>query len=136
MTPDIRLGAPAAPTSGAIVTLFDSTVTFNKAGLRMMGIRRVTLEFPGLDQASAAGGLIGYTSPDKGANWYKATFAPAGDANALPQTVAAQTASDCDSFDIDVQDHDDVKFTLTAGATGPTVWKPVITLLPKRVSGV
>ena len=136
MSPDIRIGAPAAPGANATVVLFDSTVTFNKAGLRMMGIHRVVVSFPGLDTPSLTAGLIGYTSPDKGTNWYKATMAPAGDANALPQTVAAQTASDSDGFDIDVSDVDDFKLTYTATGTAPTVWKPVIMLLPKRVSGV
>ena len=131
----IRLGAPAAPALNATVVLFDSTVTFGKMGLRMNGVHRVLYSFPGLNQASAASGLKGYKSPDGGANWYPATFAPAGDPNALPLTIAADTGSDSDEVDIDVSGDDDVKFTFTAG-TAPTVWGPVITLEGKRVSGV
>jgi hypothetical protein len=136
MHQDIRIGAPAAPGNNEVVNLVDTTGLFGKSGLRMNSIHRITLSFPGLDQASAAAGLIGYTSPDHGANWYKDTFAPAGDPSALPATVAAQTASATASFDIDVTPFDDVKITFTAGATGPTVWTPVIVLEIKRVSGV
>ena len=128
----IRLGAPAVPGISATVTLVDSTVTFGKMGLRMNNIHRVIMAFPGLDQA---GTLTGYKSPDGGANWYQDTFAPSG-STTLPATVAAQTATVTTEFDIDVSTADDVKFTFTAGGTAPTVWKPVITLEPKRVSGV
>ena len=135
MHQDIRIGAPDAPALNATVVLVDTTALFGKMGLRMNGIHRITLSFPGLDQASAADGLNGYTSPDHGANWYADTFATSSTPG-LPQTVAAQTATATASFDIDVTPFDDVKLTFTAGATGPTVWKPVIVLEIKRVSGV
>ena len=136
MHQDIRIGAPAAPGNNATVTLVDTTAIFGKSGLRMNGIHRVCMSFPGLDQDSAASGLKGYSSPDHGANWYPCTFAPSGDPAALPLTVAAATVSDFTSYDVDVTTHDDVKFTFTAGATGPTVWAPVLVLEVKRVSGV
>jgi hypothetical protein len=135
MHQDIRIGAPPAPGNDATVVLVDTTALFGKMGLRMNGIHRITLSFPGLDQASAADGLKGYTSPNHGGNWYVDTFATASTPG-LPQTVAAQTATATASFDIDVTPFDDVKITFTAGATGPTVWTPVIVLEIKRVSGV
>lgn len=135
----IRVGVPARPGNNATVTLLDTSTLLSKMGLRMAGIHRVLLTFPNLDQASATGGLIGYTSGDHGTNWDLCTFAPSGDPSALPQTVAATTASDCSSFDIDVSAHDDVKLTFTAGATAPSAatWAQIVIVLePKRVSGV
>jgi hypothetical protein len=127
-TGDIRIAGMATPTAGATVELFNSATLFAKAGLQTMGIVRVKLSFPGLNQPSAAGGLIGYKSPDKGATWYPATFAPTGASNALPQTVAADTGSDSNSYNINVSTETDVKFTFTASGTAPTIWAPVVTL--------
>lgn len=132
---DIKVGPPSAPGNNATVTLLDTTKVFGQQGLRANGIHRVILAFPGLSHASATGGLLGYVSPDHGTNWYRNTFAPSGDPAALPLTVNAATATDFDTFDIDVTAFDDVKFTFTAGATGPTTWKPTITLELKRVAG-
>lgn len=123
----IRVGAPAAPAAGATATLLDSTTL--KVGLATMGIQRVRIGFPGLDQPSAASGLKGYKSTDRGATWYEATFTTAGSAATLPATVAADTGSDSDSYDIFVGTDADVKFTFTASGTGPTIWAPVITLV-------
>jgi hypothetical protein len=82
-----------------------------------------------LNQPSASGGLIGYKRGAKGTAWYPATFAPTGAANALPQTVAADTGSDSNSYDIAVSTEFDVKFTFTASGTAPTAgWPPVVTL--------
>lgn len=139
MHQDIRLEVPARPTAGATVTLLDTSVALGKLGLRSLGYHRVLFSFPSLDQASATGGLIGYTSGDHGTTWDQCAFAPASDPNALPQTVAASTATDCDSFDIDVTPHDDVKFTFTAGGTAPSAasWAQVVIILEvKRVAGV
>jgi hypothetical protein len=119
----IKIGAPAAPANNGTVVLFDSTVHL-KGGLAQNGIGRVRLSFPGLDQASAADGLKGYTSPDKGATWYPFKFG----GTVLPATVAADTGADHDAFDIFVGTEEDVKFEFTAGAAAPTVWTPIITL--------
>jgi hypothetical protein len=120
----IRVPAPAVPANGATVTLMDSTVHM-KGGLAMMGIGRVHISFPKLDQASAAGGLIGYTSEDDGATWDAFAFSVGG-SGGLPATVAAATASDYSAYDIFVDTAEDVKFTFTAGATAPSAagWKP------------
>jgi hypothetical protein len=136
----IRINPPTVPATEATVVLFDSTVTFNKAGLQMMGIRRIILRFPGLSQASADEGLIGYESGDKGTTWSESTFASAdqlaADANAgLPETVAADTGADHSEFDIDVAGRRDVMLTFTAGVTPPSAasWANVtITLEPER----
>jgi hypothetical protein len=124
----IKVGPPTKPGNNATVTLLDSTVTFSKAGLSAKGIGRVTMSFPGIDQASASGGLIGYTSPDKGTTWYPKTFAAVGSVSTLPATVAADTGADSSSFDIFVGTEEDVKFTYTAGATAPTLakWAPIL----------
>lgn len=122
----IQIGAPAAPANNGTVVLFDSTTL--KVGLHLLGVTRVRLSFPGMNQASAADGLKGYKSTDKGANWYAATFSEAGAAATLPATVAADTGSDSSSYDIPVLGERDVKFTFTAGATAPTIWAPIITL--------
>jgi hypothetical protein len=135
MTPDIRVEVPAVPTTGATVTLFDSSVALGKMGLRVAGIHRVTMAFPGLDVASATDGLIGYTSPNKGTTWYPCSFAYEG-FDGLPDTVPVDSGDGGYALDVDVTPHDDVKFTFTAGATPPAVWKPVIILVTKRVSGV
>lgn len=136
MHQDIKLEAPAVPTAGATVTLLDTSVALGKLGLRALGYHRVLISFPGLDQASAANGLIGYASPDHGTTWRQETFAPSGDPNALPQTVAAATATGFSVFDIDITAHEEVKFTFTASGSAPTVWTPVIVLEAKRVAGV
>lgn len=127
----IQVGAPAVPANNGTAVLFDSTTL--KVGLPMLGIQRVRISFPGLNQASAANGLKGYKSPDKGANWYEATFASDGSSTTLPATVAADTGSDSDCFDIFVGTERDVKFTFTAGAAAPTIWTPVIILLAGAV---
>jgi len=124
----IRISPPAAPAANATVVLFDSTVVFANMGLAMMGITRVKLDFAGVNQPSASGGLIGYKSSDKGATWNACSFAALGSASSLPATVTADTGSDSCSYDIAVSSAADVKFTFTASGTGPTVWAPVITL--------
>lgn len=118
----IGIGAPPVPANNGTAVLFDSTVVF-KGGLQMNGIGRIEISFPGLDQASAASGLKGYSSPDGGANWYPFKFG----STVLPATVAAATADDFSAYDIFVGTEKDVKITFTAGATAPTVWKPIIT---------
>lgn len=123
----VRVAPPAAPGNNATVTLFDSTQVFGKKMMRTLGIGRVHLSFTGLDQASAASGLAGYQSGDGGVNWDPFAFGYSGSATGtLPATVAAATASDSSTFDIFVGVSDDVKFTFTAGATGPSTWRPVI----------
>jgi hypothetical protein len=117
----IKIAAPDVPAGNGTVTLFDSTVHL-KGGLAQNGIGRIQLSFPGLDQASATAGLIGYSSPNKGATWYPFKF---GDTN-MPRTVAADTGADHDAYDFFVGTEDDVKFTLTVGGTAPVVWYPLI----------
>ena len=116
----IDFGAPAVPAINGTAVLFDSTVFFNKMGLSMMRIGRVQLGFPGID--GTPGTLTGYTSNDKGATWNQFAFGLAS----LPATVAVDTTTDHNSYDIFVATEKDVKFTFTAGATAPTVWKPTI----------
>ena len=123
----IGIGAPAVPTAGATVTLFDSSVVF-PIGLRATGIGRVQFDFAGLNQPSAASGLIGYKSNDRGATWHPCSFAVVGSATSLPATVAADTGADSSSYDIFVGTADHVKFTFTASGTVPTVWAPIITV--------
>jgi hypothetical protein len=119
----IKFGNPpvAAPTANATVVLFDSTKHL-PGGLSQNGIGRIQISFIGLDQASAAGGLIGYSSPDKGTTWYPFKFG----GTTLPATVAADTGADHSAYDIFVGTEEDVKFTFTAGATPPTVWTPMV----------
>jgi hypothetical protein len=116
----IGLGAPAAPGNNETVTLFDSRVSF-KGGLRMAGITRVIVSFPGIDQASATSGLKAFKWD--GTAYQDATF------NVLPATVPADTGSDSESYSLLVMGERDVKITYTAGATGPTAatWNPQIT---------
>lgn len=121
----IRVRPPTVPTAGATVTLFDSTVTFNKMGLQTMRVRRVLLGFPGLSQPSATNGLIAYESGDKGVTWSQSTFASeeeiAADPTAgFPVTVDADTGADHDEFDVDVAGRRDVRFTFTASGTAPS----------------
>jgi hypothetical protein len=114
-----RLGTPTGPANNGTVTLFDSTLAF-KGGMRMHGVGRVKLAFPGLSQASAASGLIGYISGDKGVTWNPCAFSATGSATTLPATVPADTGADSASYDIYVGPYDDVKLTFTAGATAPS----------------
>jgi hypothetical protein len=114
-----RLATTAAPDNAGTVTLFDSTKAF-KGGMRMHGVGRVKLAFPALSQASAAGGLIGYISGDKGVTWNPCSFSAVGSSATLPATVPADTGADSASYDIYVGPYDDVKFTFTAGATAPS----------------
>jgi len=123
----IGIGAPAAPAKNATVPLFDSTVAFNKMGLRALGIARIKFDFAGLDQPSATNGLKGYKSNDKGTTWYDCSFSVSGASGSLPTTVAADTGTDSMSYDIFIGTAEDVKFTFTASATGPTIWPPIIT---------
>ena len=116
----IRITAPAVPAQNGTAVLFDSTKHL-AGGLSPAGASRLRLSFPGLDQPSAAGGLKGYSSPDKGANWYPFQFG----GTVLPATVAAATATDFTAYDIFIGTAEDVKFELTIG-TVPTVWNPVI----------
>lgn len=126
----IRVGCVAAPVAGATVTLFDSTATFPGCGLAMMGIDRIRFDFAGLDQPSAASGLIGYKSNDKGTTWYPSAFSASGSAESLPCTVDADTGSDGDSYEVFIGTPGDVKFTFTASGTAPTTgWPPCITLV-------
>ena len=117
----IRFGAPAAPANNGTVTLFDSTV-YLRGGLSNNNIRRVIISFPGLDQASATGGLIGYQSPDKGTTWNPFKFG----LSTMPATVPIDDGTDSTSYNFLVSECEDVKFTFTAGAAAPTVWKPGI----------
>jgi len=124
----IGIGVPAAPAAGATVTLFDSTVSF-LGGLRMHGIGRVEIDFAGLDQPSAASGLIGYKLAPDGTTWKKCAFTVVGASTSLPATVAADTGTDSSSYDIFVGTADHVKFTFTASGTGPTdktCWPPKV----------
>ena len=124
----VEVAAPAAPANNGTVTLFDSTKVFGPKNMRMFGVGRVQLDFQGLDQASAASGLIGYQSKDGGTTWTKFSFGYTGSASGtLPATVPAATADDSTTYDIFVGACKDVKFTFTAGATAPTTgWPPVI----------
>jgi hypothetical protein len=124
----IRVGAPAVPANDGTAVLFDSTVTL-KGGLQMSGVARIRIDLAGVNQASAASGLKGYKSPDKGAHWYLSAFSATGSSASLPATTTADTGADGYSVDIFLGTCADVKFTWTAGATAPTVWNPVITLL-------
>jgi hypothetical protein len=126
----MQIGAPAAPGNNETVTLLDTAVLFNGAGLPLMGIRRVRLAFPGLDEDSAVSGLNGYVSPDKGTNWYIDTFEADATPGGLPVQVTAQDSEGFMWYDIAVVHAKDVKFTFTAGATGPSVWSPIIILDP------
>jgi hypothetical protein len=126
----VRVAAPAAPSAGATVTLFDSTVVFGGGKrMSMFGVGRVGLSFPGMDKASAANGLNGYTSSDGGTTWDPFSFNVNGSTGSLPTTVQAATASDYDAYDLYVGMFDDVKFTFTADTTAPTArtWRPVVT---------
>ena len=116
----IRITAPAVPAQNGTAVLFDSTKHV-AGGLSMAGASRLRLSFPGLDQPSAAGGLIGYSSANKGVTWNKFKFG----GTVLPATVAAATADDFSAYDIFIGTEEDVKFELTIG-TVPTVWNPVI----------
>jgi hypothetical protein len=122
---EIRVGGQATPTAGSTVTLLDTKAMFGGMGLQAMGITRVKISFPGLNQPSASGGLIGYKS-DAAGTYHPATF---GAAIALPKTVAADTGADSNSYDIPVSSELDVKFTFTASGTAPTAgWPPIVTL--------
>jgi hypothetical protein len=112
MLQNIKIGAPLAPGNNATVTLFDSTNLF-PGGLQAAGIGFVTIDFTNLDQASAAAGLKGYKSVDRGANWREDDFGgvlgvqiPAGDTIVKVYVGSAEHA----------------KITFTAGATGPSAW--------------
>jgi hypothetical protein len=125
---EIRVGGQATPTAGSTVTLLDTKVMFGGMGLQAMGITRVKMSFPGLNQPSAAGGLIGYKK-DAAGTYHQATFAPSGAPNAFPQTVAADTGTDSNAYDVAVSSELDVKFTFTASGTAPTAgWPPIVTL--------
>ena len=123
-----QVSAPPAPGNGAKVVLFDSTKVF---GAGMMGanqIQRIRFDFAGLDQPSAASGFVGFKSIDKGVTWKQCAFSLTGSGNTLPQTVAADTGTDSNSYDIFIGSAPDVKFEWTASGTGPTVWPRTITL--------
>ena len=126
----VRVAAPSVPAAGATVALFDSTTVFG-GGKRMslFSVGRVELGFPGIDQASAASGLKGYTSSDGGTTWDPFSFNINGSTGSLPLTVSAATATDYSAYDIYVAGHDDVKFTFTAGTIAPTAntWRPEVT---------
>lgn len=136
MGTEIGIVGPAAPVAGATVTLADSTVNFGGLGLRALGITHLRLDFAGLDQPSASGGLIGYKSPDKGTNWYKSAYVTSDSSTTLPATVAAQTSSDGSAYIIDLAGAPDAKFTWTASGTAPTVWPPTITWVRGKVATV
>ena len=123
----VKVGPPARPANNGTVTLLDSTRDL-PGGLSANNVGRVTMSFPGIDQASATSGLIGYSSVDKGVTWYKKAFTVVGTATALPATVAADSGADSSSFDVYVGTEEDVKFTLTVGATTPTAakWLPIL----------
>jgi hypothetical protein len=125
----IGLGAPAAPTTGETIDLFDSRVTFGPGGMRREEIQRVRIAFPGLDEDSAADGLKGYVWSDGDSAYHQYKFDITGSGGTtLPATVTADDGTDSEAFDIFVGAHGDVKFTYTAAATPPSVWGPVITL--------
>lgn len=125
----VRVAAPAVPANNGTAVLFDSTKVFGGGKrMRMFGVGRVSMSFPGLDQASAANGLKGYVSSDGGTTWkaYAFTYSTVAGTGTLPVQVTADTSSTSFLADVGVALHDDVKFELTVGATAPTVWDPVI----------
>jgi len=122
------LKGPATPLATETATLFDSTVTYGPKMMRMLGVCRIVLSFPGLNQPSGTSGLIGYASSDGGTTWknYAFPYSTIAGTGALPQTVAADTGSTFAVYDISVQFHQDVKLTWTAAATAPTAGFPPV----------
>lgn len=132
----IRLAPPTVPVAGATATLLDTADLFKGLGIQALGIKRVSIGFPGLSQPSATDGLKGYESGDKGTTWSISTFASveeiAADPTAgLPDDVAADTGADHDEWDFDVAGRADVKFTFTASGTAPSAasWANVTIVL-------
>ena len=118
----IDIPAPAAPASGATITLFDSTVNFRPGVLGMMGAGRLSVNFAQLSHVSATGGLKAYTSTNKGVNWDPTAMSVSGASATLPATVAA-TTSDNAVYDIAIKNERDFKLTYTNSANTLTAWR-------------
>jgi hypothetical protein len=126
-TTPIRLEIPTAPTAGNTATLFDSTVSFPGLGISGTGCHRIRLAFPGLDEDII---LTGYVSQNSGTDWDIDTFEANDVPGGMPLTVSAQDSSGFMWYDISVRAFPDVRLTVTAGGTAPTVWRPIIMLEP------
>ena len=124
----VQVSLPPAPSAGATVELFNSVKAFGAGMMGPLQIQRIRLDFAGMDQPSAASGLVGYKSPDGGTTWYQCAFSLTGSGNTLPQTVAKDTGTDSTSYDIFIGSARDVKFLFTASGTGPTIWPKSCTL--------
>lgn len=133
----IGLGYPTVPGANETVVLFDSSLTFKGLELATLGITRLRFDFAGLDQPSAASGLKGYKSIDKGVTWHQSEFVCKGASIIIPVQVTADTGSASCYYDIAISSARYVKFTFTAGAAPPTAgaWHPVITLQTDHPEG-
>lgn len=104
--------APAAPTSGQTVTLYECK------DVVAAGIIRVIVTFYSLNQASAALGLKSYGSANGGVNWDDNDFN-----STMPATVSATAVGVDIRHDFDIAGYLGFKVTYTAGVTAPTVWR-------------
>lgn len=123
----IELTPPAAPASGATITLFDSTSFMWPGALSMIGAGRLVVQFCALSHASATNGLKAYTSADKGANWDATSMSVVGTVSALPATVPVCT-TDTATYDIFIKNERDFKLTYENSANSLTSWRVVMKL--------
>lgn len=123
----IDLAVPAAPASGATITLFDSTTQLGKGIMGMMGAGRLVVQFCALSHASATDGLKAYTSSNGGTNWDATTMSTVGAVSSLPATVPVCT-TDTATYDIFIKNERDFKLTYENSANTLTSWRVIMKL--------
>lgn len=123
----IELTPPAAPASGATITLFDSTTMLWPGALSMIGAGRLVVQFCALSHASATNGLKAYTSSNKGTNWDATSMSVSGTTTSLPATVPVCT-TDTAAYDIFIKNEKDFKITYENSTNTLTAWRVNIKL--------
>jgi hypothetical protein len=119
---NISVKAPAAPAIDATIVLFNTATAFadTKKAIALMGLSRFVVVFNRLSHASAANGLVQYSSSDGGTNWRQVE---AG------ETIAAVAAGTVDPHEFPIDIFDDWKLEYTNGGTLPTTWDVTMKLI-------
>jgi hypothetical protein len=125
----VSLAPPAAPASGATVTLFNSNSIWGNGGLRGANVGRIRIGFIALSHASATSGLVVSAKAKGSSTWRSIDGGTGGTAGPFPATVAALSAGQDLVYDIFCSQYDDLKVEYTNSANTLTAWEPQITAL-------
>lgn len=124
----VKFAAPAIPTTGATIVLWDSTVALGAGRMKLCRMTMLEILFVRLlTTGSAANGLVPYCSTDLGANWRGMDFKDSSATATMPVAVAALAAGANKLFSFVINNVDDFKVEFTAQATVPATWELIVT---------